>query len=642
MWRDPDKIGKWTTADAAELYGVSRWGGDYFTVGESGELLVPPLGKNSPARISLYDIAKKVQERGMAMPAIIRIENILGGQIRLLNETFRSVIKQIGYRGEFRGVFPVKVNQQEQVVDAIAEFGSKYAHGLEAGSKPELIAAISLMKSREACLVCNGYKDEEFIDLGLYAVKMGYKCFFVVEVPGEADLIIERAKKLDVRPFIGLRIRLSAQAEGQWAESGGEGSVFGLNMSQAVEVIDRLKKEGMLDCLRLLHYHIGSQIPNIADIRAGVMEAARIYEELVKEGAKMGYLDIGGGLAVDYDGSNTNEQSSRNYTVEEYCYDVVESVMSVLDKNAVPHPTIITESGRVTVAYYSMLLFNILDVSSFVPSPIPEKLPKVADDLFGNLMATLDSVSVKTLQECCNDALYYRNQALQLFKHGNITLRERAIAETIVRHILIKISRIAATLKQVPKDVAAIDSQLCDIYYGNFSLFQSLPDMWAIDQIFPVMPIHRLAEAPTHPAIISDITCDCDGKIDRFPAGQGVSRTLLLHELREKEEYYLGVFLVGAYQETLGDLHNLFGDTNVVSIHVNADGSYSFVRDVEGDSVSDVLSYVEYDLKGIRERLKNMAEDAIGSGFLKNGERKAMMDAFAEGLRGYTYFEREW
>ncbi|HNX05173.1 MAG TPA: biosynthetic arginine decarboxylase [Opitutales bacterium] len=643
MWRDPEKISRWTVADAAELYGVNRWGGDYFSVSEKGDVVVTPLGKGSSTKISLFDIAKKVQERGMAMPVIIRIENILGGQIKLLNETFRSVIKQIGYKGEFRGVYPIKVNQQEQVVDAISEFGRKYNHGLEAGSKPELIAAISLMKSREACLICNGYKDEEFIDLGLYAVKMGFKCFFVIEVPGEADSIIERAKKLGVRPLLGLRIRLSTQADGQWAESGGEGSVFGLNMSQAVEVIDRLKKEDMLDCLKLLHYHIGSQIPNIADIRAGAMEASRIYEELVKEGAEMGYLDLGGGLAVDYDGSNTNEQSSRNYTIEEYCYDVVESIMSVLDKNKVPHPTIITESGRVTVAYYSMLLFNILDVSSFVPSPIPEKLPKVADDLFGNLMSTFDLVSAKTLQECCNDALYYRNQALQLFKHGNISLRERAIAETIVRHIIIKISKIAATLKQVPKDVAAVDAQLCDIYYGNFSLFQSLPDMWAINQIFPVMPIHRLAEAPTHPAIISDITCDCDGKIDNFPSGSSQSsRTLLLHDLKDKEEYFLGVFLVGAYQETLGDLHNLFGDTNVVSIHVNDDGSYQFVRDVEGDSVSDVLTYVEYDVKGIRQRIKQMAEDAIEAGYMANGDRKAIMDAFAEGLRGYTYFEREW
>jgi arginine decarboxylase len=459
--------------------------------------------------------------------------------------------------------------------------------------------------------------------------------------PHRADLIIERARRLDVKPLLGMRIRLSTQAEGQWTESGGEGSVFGLNMSQVVEVLDRLKAEGMMDCLRLLHYHIGSQIPNIADVRAGTMEACRIYEELVKEGAPMGYLDLGGGLAVDYDGSNTNYQSSRNYSVEEYCYDIVESIIAILDKNKIPHPDIITESGRVTVAYYSILLFNILDVSSFVPRPIPQTLPVVANDLFGNLMSTYDMVSPKTLQECCNDALYYRNEALQLFKHGNITLRDRAAAENIVRNILIKISRTAATLKHVPKDVAEVEAQLYDIYYGNFSLFQSLPDMWAIDQIFPVMPVHRLNEAPTHPAIISDITCDCDGKIDNFPDFSHEKRTIMLHDLREGEEYYMGVFLVGAYQETLGDLHNLFGDTNVVSIHVNDDGTYQFIREIEGDSVADVLSYVEYDVKGMRQRLKQMAEDAVQEGIMKASDRKQVLDAFTEGLRGYTYFEKE-
>jgi arginine decarboxylase len=641
MWRDPEKIGKWTVADAAELYGVNRWGADYFSVSDDGDVVVTPFGKGGKARISLHAIAKEVEARGMSMPALIRVENILGSQIKLLNETFRNVIKQVGYKGVFKGVYPIKVNQQEQVVEAISEFGKAYDHGLEAGSKSELIAAISMMKNRNACLICNGYKDEEFIDLGLYAQKMGFQVFFVIEVPTEADLIIWRAKRLGVKPTLGMRIRLSTQAEGQWAESGGEGSVFGLNMSQCVEVLDKLKKEGMLDCLKLLHYHIGSQIPNIADIRAGVMEACRLYEELVKEGAAMGYLDLGGGLAVDYDGTNTNDASSRNYTMEEYCCDVVESIMSILDKNKIPHPTIITESGRATVAYYSVLLFNILDVSSFVPSPIPKELPKVADDLFGNLMSTCEMVSAKTLQECCNDALYYRNQALQLFKHGNITLRERALAENIVRHIIIKISKIAAGMKQVPGDVAEIDAQLYDIYYGNFSLFQSLPDMWAINQIFPVMPIHRLNECPTHPAIISDITCDCDGKIDHFPAGAEISRTILLHDVKEREEYYLGVFLVGAYQETLGDLHNLFGDTNVVSIRVNHDGSFNFGREIEGDSVSDVLSYVEYDLKDIKERLKQMADDAVSAGIMPMADRKMILDGFSEGLRGYTYFEKE-
>lgn len=641
MWRDPEKISNWTVADAAELYGVNKWGADYFSINENGDAVVTPFGKDGSARISLHEIAREIEARGMSMPVILRIENLLGSQIKQLHETFRSVIEKTGYKGRFKGVFPIKVNQQEQVVEAIAQFGRPFDHGLEAGSKPELIAAISMLDNRDACLICNGYKDEEFIDLGLSAVKMGYQCFFVVEVPGEAELILERAKKMDVRPLLGLRSRLSTKAEGQWTESGGDGSVFGLSMSQMVDVIDRLKRDDMLDCLRLLHYHIGSQIPNIGDIRAGVMEACRIYEELVCEGAQMGYLDLGGGLAVDYDGSNTNSQSSRNYSVEEYCYDIVEAIMTILDKNGIAHPNIVTESGRMTVAYYSMLLFNVLDVSSFLPNPLPEKVPAGTNDLLANLMSTLDMVAPKTLQECCNDVLYYRTQAMQMFKHGHITLRERAMSENIVRHILLKISRTAASMRHVPRDVDLINSELYDVYYGNFSLFQSLPDLWAIDQIFPVMPIHRLNEAPTHPAIISDITCDCDGKIDRFPNGSGGRGTIQLHEMKEGEEYYLGVFLVGAYQETLGDLHNLFGDTNVVSIHVNADGSYRFIRDTEGDSVGDVLSYVEYDLNAMKQRLKHIAEEAISKGFITVRERKKVLDRFAEGLRGYTYFEKE-
>lgn len=639
MWRNPDKCKNWTIQDSQELYGINKWGADYFSINPLGDVAVTPFGRDNNTQISLYDIAQEIEERGMSMPVILRIENILGSQIKLLHQTFRKVIKETGYQGQYKGVFPIKVNQQEQVVEAIADFGREFNHGLEAGSKPELIAAISMLQNRDACLICNGYKDEEFIDLGLNAVKMGYQCFFVIEVPGEVELVLERAKKLKVRPLLGLRVKLSTQAEGQWSESGGDNSVFGLNISQMVDVLDKLKEENKLDCLKLLHYHIGSQIPNIRDIRAGVMEACRIYEELVKEGAPMEFIDLGGGLAVDYDGSNTNYHSSRNYSVEEYCYDIVESISTVLDKANIPHPIIITESGRVTVAYYSVLLFNVLDVSSFVPHPIPAELPE--SELLQNLLTTYNDVSQRTIQECCNDALFYRNQARQLFKHGQISLRQRAIAEDLVRHILIKISTVGSTMPHVPKDVEDIDRLLYDIYYGNFSLFQSLPDVWAINQIFPIMPIHRLKEAPTHPAIISDITCDCDGKIDSFPDYSHNKNTVMLHDLKDDEEYYLGVFLVGAYQETLGDLHNLFGDTNVVSIHVNLDGTYQVVRELEGDSVADVLSYVEYDIKSMKQRLKKIAEDAVQQGYISGKERKNIINGFEEGLRGYTYFEKE-
>jgi len=641
MWRNPEKIKKWTVKDSEEHYGVDKWGADYFSVNKKGDIVVTPMGKDTGPQISLHEIAMEIEERGLSMPAILRIENILGSQIKLLHETFRKVIKETGYQGEFKGVFPIKVNQQEHVISTISKFGRAYNHGLEAGSKPELIAAISMLENRDAYLICNGYKDEEFIDLGLHAVRMGFKCFFVVEVPGEINFILERAKKMKVRPLLGLRTKLSTQAEGQWSESGGDNSVFGLTISQMIDVIDKLKEEDMLDCLQLLHYHIGSQIANIRDIRAGAMEACRIYEEMVKEGANMNIIDFGGGLAVDYDGSNTNYHSSRNYSTEEYCYDIVESIITVLDKNNIPHPTIITESGRATVAYYSVLLFNILDVSSFIPHPIPEKLPESTNDLLENLIATFKMVNEKTIQECCNDVLFYRNQSRQLFKHGQITLREKALAENIVRHTLMKISQTAVGMKHVPRDVHYIDRLLYDVYYGNFSLFQSLPDVWAINQIFPITPIHRLNEAPTHPAIISDITCDCDGKIDNFPDYEHDKKLLLLHDLKEDEEYYLGVFLVGAYQETLGDLHNLFGDTNVVSIDVHEDGTYELNEELEGDSVADVLSYVEYDIKGIKNRLKAIAEDSVKKDFITAKERKKILDSFDEGLRGYTYYEKD-
>ncbi|MBC8316819.1 MAG: biosynthetic arginine decarboxylase [Desulfobulbaceae bacterium] len=632
---------KWSVDDSANLYGIEKWGAGYFAADPSGDVVTTPLGLDNGARISLHEIATGLEERGMAMPVLLRIENILGSQIKRLHDSFSKVIQEIGYTGEYKGVFPIKVNQQEQVLEAISQFGRKYNHGLEAGSKPELIAAISMLNNRDACLICNGYKDEEFVDLGLYATKMGLKCFFVLEMPGELDLILERAEKIGVLPLLGLRIKLSTKAEGQWADSGGETSVFGLSMSEVIDVIDRLKAENKLDCLQLQHYHIGSQIPNIQDIRAGVLEACRIYEELVKEGAAMGYLDLGGGLAVDYDGSKTNCPSSRNYSVEEYCYDIIETINSHLNKSNIAHPTIITESGRATVAYYSILLFNVLDVTAITPNPIQEQMPKTTYDLLDNLLATYNMVSAKDIQECYNDALFYKSQSQQLFKHGQISIREKAMADDLLKHILIKITKTAKELDYVPEEIEKIEKLIPDIYYGNFSLFQSLPDVWAIGQLFPVMPIHRLNEEPTRNAIIADITCDCDGRISSFPGYPHTRETIHLHKLKNNEEYYLGVFLVGAYQETLGDLHNLFGDTNVVSINVRENGSYEFVREQEGDSVEDVLSYVEYDVKGIKKRMKDFAEDSIRQGYITVKERKTILRSFDEGLRGYTYFEKE-
>ncbi|MCG6929648.1 MAG: biosynthetic arginine decarboxylase [Desulfofustis sp.] len=640
-YHDAFQQGAWSTRKSSELFAIDKWGAGYFSINDSGDVVVTPAGSDGGPSLSLVEVAREIEARGMSMPVLLRIENILGSQIKLLHETFRKVIRDNGYRGVYKGVFPIKVNQQAQVVEAISQFGKEYNHGLEAGSKAELIAAISMLSNRDACLICNGYKDEEFIDLGLFAIKMGFQVFFVVEVPGEVDLIIERSRVHNISPAIGFRVRLSTQADGRWSDSGGDSGVFGLSVSHITDAIDRLKEAGMLHCLNLLHYHIGSQIPNISDIRAGAMEACRLYVELVKEGAPMGYLDLGGGLAVDYDGSNTNTHSSRNYSIEEYCCDIVESIITVLERDDIPHPTIITESGRAVVAYYSVLIFNILDVCSAEPPPIPTVLPEVDSDILENLMATYNNVSARDIQECCNDALFYRSHARQLFKHGHISLREKALAEDLAQHILLKISQLSRELDHVPRDVQTINRLIYDVYYGNFSLFQSLPDVWAINQILPTMPLHRHLEAPVRPAIISDITCDCDGKIDLFPGSAGNRRTIMLHPLNSGEEYYLGVFLVGAYQETLGDLHNLFGDTNVVSINVHDDGTYSFIRELEGDSVADVLSYVEYDIRATRTRLKRVAEEAIRRGHITPRERRTILDSFEDGLGGYTYFESE-
>ena len=606
---------------------------------EKGEVVICPNGPQGP-RIPIPEIIDGIKERGYDMPCLLRVENILDSQIRSLHESFRKAIKNLGYKGSYRGVFPIKVNQQQQVIEEIADFGSRYHHGLEVGSKGELIAAVSHMTDREACLICNGYKDGEFIDLGLQAQRLGLNVFFVIEMPGELDTILERAQVLDMRPKLGVRCKLSTRASGHWAESGGERSVFGLSPDEVVVIIDELKERGMLDCLRLLHYHLGSQVSNIRDIRLGVMEGARFYAGLVQEGAPMGYLDLGGGLAVDYDGSHTNYVSSRNYTLDEYSADIVEAIMATLDEVDVPHPHIVTESGRATVAYYSLLLFNILDVSTIEPKQLPEELPEDTPEPVKNLREVLASITPRSLQECYNDAIYYRGEMRQLFSTGAVNLRQRCLSERYFWTILMRIAEEKEQLKTIPRDLHDIDANLADIYYGNFSIFQSLPDSWAIDQLFPIMPVHRLQECPTRRGVISDITCDSDGQINHFIDQQGNKRTLELHPLRSGEEYYLGVFLVGAYQETLGDLHNLLGDNNVVSIRVEDDGSYEFVREQEGDSVADVLSYVEYEPRRVMESLRSMAERAVREGRITPSQRFAFLQIFEDGLRGYTYFER--
>ncbi|EAT12991.1 biosynthetic arginine decarboxylase [Bermanella marisrubri] len=636
----PPHEAPWSAQDSADLYGVNDWGCDFFKVSDNGELEVQVDFKDHTVSVPLIQIIEGMQERGLEMPAILRIENLLDARISALNEAFARAIQSYQYGNVYRGVFPIKVNQQCHVVEEIADFGSRYHHGLEAGSKAELIIALSKLHDNESMIVCNGYKDAEFIELGLYAKEMGINCIFVLESLKELPIILERSEALGIEPLLGVRIRSSVTVDGHWNEDSGDRSIFGMSTHSLVRVVEELKQANMLHCLQLLHCHLGSQIPNIRNIRMGVMEACRFYSGLIEQGAPMGYLDLGGGLAVDYEGASSNHTHSMNYQLDEYCNNIVETIQECLDPENIPHPVIVTESGRATVAYSSMLLFNTLDVRTYEPAPLPESLADDASSTLQSLWQVNQDVGAENYQECYNDALFYRDEIQSLFRRGQASLSERAIAENIALSIFQKVAKEIRSSERVPEEMQHLPQMLADIYYGNFSVFQSLPDTWAIDQVFPVMPIHRLDEKPTRDAMLADLTCDCDGKIDVFATAEGTSSTLALHSLKEEEEYYLGVFLVGAYQETLGDLHNLFGDTHVVSVAIREDGRFDFVREIHGDSIADVLSYVEYDPRIMSEELRQRAEKAVRQGRITPARRKQMLKAFKASLDGYTYFER--
>ena len=630
----------WSARKSADLYGIDEWSSGYFGVSSKGEVIVRAPTPQGEANVSLMEIVSGLQQRGLQMPVLLRLENIVDSRISILNDSFAQAIEASGYRGQYRGAFPIKVNQQSHVIAEIARFGERYNHGLEAGSKAELMIAMATLTNRDSLIICNGYKDAEFISLGLEARKLGFKCFFVLETLSELQSVIERSRAMNVEPLIGVRLKLSTKVEGHWSEDSGDRSLFGLNTNELVSVIDTLRDANLLHCFQLLHFHLGSQIPNIRSIRAGVLEACRYYIELVGEGAPLGYLDLGGGLAIDYDGTCSTNGHSRNYSVKEYCIDVVEAIQESLDAHQIPHPTIVTESGRATVAHTSVLLFNILDVTHFEPTSMPEELPAGCHEMIENLWHTLSVIKLAGLQESYNDVIYYRDKIRDLFHSGDISLRHRVLGENIYLASLQKIVALLPSMKRIPAELESLPQLLADIYYGNFSIFQSLPDAWAIEQIFPVMPIHRLQEEPTRQAIIADLTCDCDGKLQKFSTSEGESSTLPLHPINAGEEYYLGVFLVGAYQETLGDLHNLFGDTNVASVRVNADSSIDFVHELHGDSIADVLSYVEYKPNALYEHFRQTAEQAVRDGVISVADRQQMLAAYSEGLRGYTYFEK--
>ncbi len=630
---------EWSPAASAELYGIKNWGAGYFDIDDKGNVIMKVPAEGKVVTVSLMDIIAGMQQRGMQMPVLLRLDNLLEAQIALLNDTFGQAIHKLGYGAEYRGVFPIKVNQQCAVIEEMARVGARYGHGLEAGSKAELLIALAHLEPDNGYIICNGFKDEEFVDLALQSLRLGFKCFFVLETPTELPIILEASKRLNVRPMLGVRVKLAAKVEGKWNESSGDRSIFGLTTTQIVELIDALREHQMLDCLQLLHYHLGSQIPNIRDIRGGVQEACRYYVALKQEGAVLGYLDLGGGLGVDYDGSQTNTNYSKNYSLDEYCSDVVETIMSTLGPAGVAHPVIITESGRATVAYSSILLFNILDVTSYEPGVAAPTVAEDEHELVRNLREVLNGVNAKTAKECYNDAVYYRDEIRKLFRAGQLKLRSLSLAENIFLHIVWSIVAVLQRVRRVPAGFEGLEESLADIYYGNFSVFQSLPDVWAIEQVFPTMPVHRHNEAPTRRAILADLTCDSDGKIDKFIESGGLQRTLPVHSWIEGQPYYFGVFLVGAYQETLGDLHNLMGDTNVASVRVHADGKFEFVREMSGDSISDVLSYVEYQPQKLLEQLRKTAEQAVRRERITLAQRQEILESYAASLRGYTYYE---
>jgi arginine decarboxylase len=627
----------WSPTDASDLYEVPHWGKGYFSVGENGHLRVHPT-KSPQAFIDLKQLVDRLQMRGIGLPTLIRFSDILRHRLTDIHDAFQAAIQQHNYTGRYCCVYPIKVNQQRQVVEEVLTFGRGYGFGLEAGSKPEMLA-VAAIASNETPIICNGFKDAEFIEVAMMAQKIGRTVIPVVEKYTELDLVLRYAEKHNVRPRIGMRVKLAARGGGRWQGSGGYRSKFGLTVAEILQGLEDLKTRGMADCFKLLHFHLGSQIPNIRIVKAALNEAARIYAELARQGAGLEYLDVGGGLGVDYDGSQTNFESSTNYTLEEYAADVVYHIQSVCDEAGVPHPTIVSESGRAVVAYHSALVFNVLGVSTLGDTTVPD-LPR-PDDLEQPLIDLIDAykgLTARNATESFHDAQQALEMALSLFNGGYLPLDQRVLAERLYWAICGKIEKILQQMDMVPEDLQGIQEALSDTYFCNFSLFQSIPDSWAIKQLFPVMPIHRLEERPTVPAVLGDITCDSDGKIDQFIDRRDVKRTLLLHSLTG-EPYYLGVFLVGAYQEILGDMHNLFGDTHAVHVRLGDTGEVILDEVVKGDTVREVLDYVEFDAEQLVGKFRTDIESAVRDGVVGYEEAGRMLRFYEDGLQGYTYLE---
>ena len=633
-------MGRWTNAESEELYQIPQWGNGYFRVNERGHLVMQPPGANTG--IDLKALVDDLKKRRISLPILLRFTDLIEARIQVLVDAFGAARKEYEFKGNYRGVYPVKVNQNAYLVEAIVRYSRPHHLGLEAGSKPELQVVLANLDDPEALIICNGYKDREYIQMGLLARKLGRNCIIVVEKMDEIDLILEIAQQLGTEPVIGVRAKLSSKGSGRWQGSVGDRAKFGLTTNEIVEVVHRLKALDKLHVLQLLHYHIGSQVTNIRAVNAALREATRTYVELHRLGAKMGYFDVGGGLGVDYDGSRTNFESSMNYDVGEYAAGVVAAVVAACDAAEVPHPDIITEAGRAMVAYHSALIFDVVGATRIPDPPQPKAPAEDASDELHEMWATWESITNKNTIEPYHDAQDVREDCLTKFNLGLTSLEERGRVEEMFWAVCHKIARTVGNLGSdlVSEELQPLLKQLADTYYCNFSLFQSAPDSWAINQLFPITPIHRLHKEPTRRAVIADLTCDSDGKVDKFIDRRDVKPVLELHEHTAAQPYYLGMFLLGAYQEILGDLHNLFGDTN--QVHVSAqDGGMGYRIDhvIEGNTVMEVLDYVAYDRKRLLRNLRRAVEDAIEAGNLTMEEGALLVNTYVKGLEGYTYLD---
>jgi arginine decarboxylase len=624
----------WTVQDSTELYNIRGWGRDFFSINEAGNVEVTPAGPGT-LKIDLKELVDDLQSRGLNLPILIRFSDVLRTRLEQLFGAFQQAIVENDYKGVFRGVYPIKVNQQRHVVEELMEHGRPFNLGIEAGSKPELLVALALQENPEALILCNGYKDRAFIETALLAQKLGRRVVITIDRMGELDTILAAAADLDLRPVVGVRARLMTKGAGKWVESTGDRSKFGLTTAEIVATVDRLRDLGMLDCLQLLHFHIGSQITNIRAVKDALKESSRIFVELYRLGANMHYLDCGGGLGVDYDGSQTNFHSSVNYTLQEYATDIVSQVAEACNATGVPHPDLVTESGRALVAHHSLLVYNVLATNEILGGGMPEAPAKGDHQVLHQLWEAYSGVTRKNFQEAYHDVLQIKEDAITAFNLGVIDLKARARVEQMFWATCEKLLKIVRDLTYVPDELEGLERQLSDTYYCNFSLFQSMPDHWAVKQLFPTLPIHRLNQQPLRRGIIADLTCDSDGKIDQFIDLRDVKGFLELHS-PNGSEYLIATFLVGAYQEILGDLHNLFGDTDAVHVKVDGD-DYTVEKVVKGDSVSEVLSYVQYDKGDLIARVRRSVEAALREKRITMAESGRFMKRYEEALGGYTY-----